>query len=62
MAQDSKLAQIQSEPSTPVGSTRQSNQKTTVVSEQLSFPPMGMLLSSTGVPAFTEKVNRFTNC
>ena len=61
-SKDSKLAQIQSEPSTPVGSTRQSNQKTTVVSEQLSFPPMGMLLSSTGVPAFTEKVNRFTNC
>ena len=49
-----KLAQISSGPSSPVQST--------VISEQMSFPPRGMQLFNKDVPPYSEQVNIYINC
>jgi hypothetical protein len=59
---DQKLAEFQVEPPSPVQSTQQSNQQTTVISEQQSFPHKGMSLSRNGVPITSEQVNIYIIC
>ena len=59
---DHKLAEFQVEPPSQVQSTQQSNQQTTVISEQQSFPPKGMSLSRNGVPTTSEQVNIYIIC